>query len=148
MLNNRAAKLKEKHYKHLEKRYKHLLFDELTAGVKVDTIRIFLYYNELQRMPASRFQNIKYFLTPSIVVFEVYKQLKKKKSEEKALEAIGLIIAHTKLIGITADIAIEASETDLGMADAIINTVADLNNANIVSSDRHFKGFKNTIFIG
>ncbi|MFH1588025.1 MAG: type II toxin-antitoxin system VapC family toxin [Candidatus Diapherotrites archaeon] len=92
----------------------------------------------------------KYF-TPSIILFETYKQIKLMANEQKALEAIGYIIGYTTIIDLDKSISLEASdisiELKLGMADAIIKATAEKTNAKIVSSDKHFQKFKETVFV-
>ena len=91
-------------------------------------------------------------ITPSIVLYEVYKKIKKEQDEERALEAYGYILAYTKTVPLTEDIAIEAADVSLGeglsMADAIIRATANKFNAKVVTGDRHFKGLTDVVYIG
>jgi len=91
-------------------------------------------------------------ITPSIVLYEVYKKLKKESEEERALEAYGYILAYTRVVHLTEEIAIEAADVslkeNLAMADAIIRATAGKFNAKIVTGDLHFKGLKDVIYIG
>ena len=81
-------------------------------------------------------------ITPSIVVFEVYKKIRKLKDEQSALEAYAQI-ARTRIIELTAQLALEAAEisltSNLGMADSMIVTTAKNYGAQIVTSDKHLK---------
>jgi predicted nucleic acid-binding protein len=89
-------------------------------------------------------------ITPTIVVYEVYKKLKNKKGEQNALEAYAQI-TRTKIIELTAKLSLEAAETNqstgLGMADSIVLATARAHNAQIITSDLHLKDIKETKFI-
>lgn len=91
------------------------------------------------------------YKTPSIVLFEVYKKIKKEISEQKANQAIAHIIDLTETIPLDERIALYAAEISienrLSMADAIIKATAELNNAEIKTMDKHFKGMKNVEII-
>jgi predicted nucleic acid-binding protein len=88
-------------------------------------------------------------ITPTIVVYEVYKKLNKK-GEQTALEAYAQI-TRTKIVDLTAKLSLEAAEisqsTSLGMADSIVLATARSCNAQIVTSDLHLKDMKETKFI-
>lgn len=89
-------------------------------------------------------------VTPTIVVYEVYKKVKREKGEEKAMEAYAQI-ARTKIIPLDESLAMDAAdfslELKLGMADAIIYATAKREKAKIVTSDEHFKGLKDVELI-
>lgn len=91
------------------------------------------------------------YITPSIILYEVYRMIKSAKSEAAALEAVAHIIEHTKIIPIGEMAAIHAAEislnTKLPMADSIIKAVANEHSAKIITGDVHFKGIENVIFI-
>lgn len=91
------------------------------------------------------------YLTPTIVLYEVYKKIKKERTEEKALWASAYISANTEIIHLNERIALEAAEISLvqglHMADAIIVATADVFKAKIVTSDPHFEGLKNVELI-
>jgi predicted nucleic acid-binding protein len=93
----------------------------------------------------------KKYVTPSIVLYEVYKKIKKDVSEEKALEAVAYILAYTSVHYLTEKTAIEAAEASLEqglpMADAIILATARLHNAKIITGDEHFRGMQEAEFI-
>ena len=88
-------------------------------------------------------------ITPTIVVYEVYRKLNKK-GEQNALEAYAQI-TRTKIIELTAKLSLEAAEisqsTSLGMADSIVLATARSCNAQIVTSVLHLKDMKETKFI-
>ena len=91
------------------------------------------------------------YVTPTIVIYEVYKRIRSIQGEQSALEASAQI-NRTKIIELTSQIAIEAAEIslhqNLGMADSLIVATARALNAQIVTSDRHLKDFKEAKFIG
>lgn len=90
------------------------------------------------------------YVTPTIVVYEVYKRIRSIQGEQSALEAYAQI-TRTKIVELTSQIALEAAETslltNLGMADSLIVATARAFNAQIVTSDKHLKDFKEAKFI-
>jgi predicted nucleic acid-binding protein len=91
------------------------------------------------------------FISPTIILYEVYKKILSVYNEEKAMEAAAHIKYTTKLIDLSDNLAISAAETSLKqklpMADAIILTTAKKYNAKVITSDNHFKGLDSVIFI-
>ena len=91
------------------------------------------------------------FISPTIILYEVYKKILSVYNEEKAMEAAAHIKFATKLIDLSDNLAISAAEISLKhklpMADAIILTTAKNNNAKVITSDNHFKGLDSVIFI-
>ncbi len=91
------------------------------------------------------------FFTPAIVVFEVYKKLKKDKGEETALKFVAQITGHTNMVALDDSLALESAELSLAMglsmADAIIKATADNVGAKLVTSDKHFQGFNDVEYV-
>ena len=91
------------------------------------------------------------YLTPSVVVYEVYKRVKMLMGEGLALKAISFITTHTTIIDADKKIALNAAEISirhkLAMADAIIKATAEDRGAKIITGDPHFKGFPDVVFI-
>jgi predicted nucleic acid-binding protein len=91
------------------------------------------------------------YISPTIVLYEVYKKILSVYNEEKAMEAAAHIKYATKLVELTDNLAISAAEISLKrkipMADAIILTTAKNFNAKVITSDNHFKGLDSVIFI-
>jgi predicted nucleic acid-binding protein len=89
-------------------------------------------------------------ITPTIVLYEVYKKIKKERNEEKALLASAQI-KETQIINFSEYIALTAADISLShslpMADAIVYATASMKKAKVVTSDQHFKPLKNVIFI-
>ena len=89
-------------------------------------------------------------LMPAIILYEVYKILKREVNEEKALLAVGYmknspVIPLDETLALSAaDIALQES---LGMADAIIVATSRLYNCTIISSDSDLKNQPNVSFI-
>ncbi len=91
-------------------------------------------------------------VTPSIILYEVYKKIKKGLGAERALEAYAHIVAYTNVIPLDEGLAVEAADASLrhglSMADAIIKATADKFAAKLVTSDLHFRDIKGVVFIG
>lgn len=89
-------------------------------------------------------------ITPTIVVYEVYKKIQSTKGEQKALEAYAQI-SRTKIVELTSSLSLEAADvsltTNLGMADSIIVATAKAYNAEIITSDEHLKNIEGVRFL-
>lgn len=89
-------------------------------------------------------------VTPTIVIYEVYKRIKSVKGEEKALEAYAQM-ARTKIVELTSSISLKAADIsmalDLGMADSIVLATARAYNAEVITSDEHLKGLEGVKFV-
>lgn len=81
-------------------------------------------------------------LSPSIVLLEVYRKLKKEKGEEKALEAYAHL-QNTRVVPLDESMALSAADvglkTGLGTVDSIVYATALRYKATLVTSDHHFK---------
>ena len=84
---------------------------------------------------AARLRNLPAIVTPVIVLYEVYKRLKRDLSEDDAVVAISAML-RTRVVPIMSELALTAAdlslEHGLTMADAII-----LNSAVISSRTSH-----------
>jgi len=89
-------------------------------------------------------------VTPTVVIYEVYRKIKGVRGEEKALEAYAQM-SLTKIVDLTGSLCIEAADIsmslNLGMADSIIVATAKAYNAQIVTSDEHLKKIDRVKFI-
>lgn len=89
-------------------------------------------------------------ITPTIVLYEVYKKIKRERSEEDALLAVSLI-NKTSIVPLSESIALLAADISLKhllpMADAIVYATALEENCNIVTSDAHFNGLDRVVFL-
>ena len=82
-------------------------------------------------------------IVPAIVIYEVYKVLKREVGEEKALLAVGHM-KETRIIPLDETLALAAADVslqeNLAMADAIILAIARFYNCTIITSDSDLKG--------
>lgn len=89
-------------------------------------------------------------VTPTVVVYEVYKRLKKEKGEQVALEAYAQI-TRTKIVPLDDDLALGAAdasvEKGLAMADAIVYATAKAYSAQLITSDKDLKDLGGIRFI-
>ena len=89
-------------------------------------------------------------VTPTIIIYEVYKKIKSAKGEEKALEAYAQM-SRTRIVELTTSLCLEAADFSinlkLGMADSIIAATAKAYDAQIVTSDKHLRKLDNVKFI-
>ena len=89
-------------------------------------------------------------LMPAIILYEVYKILKREVKEEKALLAAGYMKNSTvipldgTLALVAADIALQEN---LAMADAIIVATSHAHDCKIISSDADLKAQPNVHYI-
>jgi predicted nucleic acid-binding protein len=89
-------------------------------------------------------------ITPTIVLYEVYKKVKRERGEEPALSSVGQLNA-TQIIPLTDSIALLAADIslqhNLAMADAIIYATAVDQKARLVTSDADLKGLRDVVYI-
>jgi predicted nucleic acid-binding protein len=89
-------------------------------------------------------------VTPSIVVYEVYKRLKRDASEAAA-DAILAEMVKTQVIPLDDSLAIQAAEASLEwklpMADAIVYATALAHHVDLVTSDSDFKGLPHVVYL-
>jgi predicted nucleic acid-binding protein len=89
-------------------------------------------------------------VTPTIVLYEVYKKIKRERTEEDALFAVSLI-NRTSVIPLSESLALLAADLSLKhslpMADAIVYTTALEKNCKVVTSDTHFKGLDRVVLV-
>jgi predicted nucleic acid-binding protein len=82
-------------------------------------------------------------VTPTIVIFEVFRVIRRRRSEEEAIEAVAQMQKTTvadldQLIALTAaDLSIEHG---LAMADAIVYATAQVQDVQLVTADSDFEG--------
>ena len=81
-------------------------------------------------------------VTPTIVVYEVYKALSRL-DPRLAEEAVGAM-RRTRIVPLTEPLALRSArvsrERRLAMADAILYATAEAEGAELATSDAHFKG--------
>lgn len=89
--------------------------------------------------------------TPTILLYEVYKKIRRDRAEEEALVAVSLM-NRTTVIPLTESLALLAAEVSLKhslpMADAVVYATAVEQNCTVVTGDAHFKDLDRIIFVG
>lgn len=89
-------------------------------------------------------------VTPTIVLFEVYKLVKRERTEEEALLAVAQI-QKTRVIPLSESLALAAAdislELRLAMADSIVYATARAEGAELVTSDKDLRGLPGVIYI-
>ena len=89
-------------------------------------------------------------MVPTIVLYEVYKRLKRDASEAAA-DAIIAEMGKTQIIPLDDQLALRAAETSLAhrlpMADAIVYATAQAHHATLVTSDADFKNLPEVVYL-
>ena len=89
-------------------------------------------------------------VTSAIVLYEVYKKVKKRKGEEIALEAVAAL-NQTKVVTVDQTLSLEAADYSLDrglhMADALVYATARHHSAELFTSDDDLKGLANVTLI-
>jgi len=87
-------------------------------------------------------QDTKKLIIPTICIYEVFKRILTQRSEEVALQAIGIMSLGT-IADLTREIALESAqlsiEFKLAMADSMILATARANQATLWTQDADFK---------
>ena len=88
-------------------------------------------------------------LTPTIVLYEVYKVVKRQRSEEEALTAVAQM-GKTQVVPLNDTIALTAADASLtyqlAMADAIVYATALTHKAKLVTSDADLASLPGTVY--
>lgn len=81
-------------------------------------------------------------VTPAVVVYEVYKRLKKEKGEQVALEAYAQI-TRARIVALDEQSALKAADISLqrglAMADSIVYSTARAYSAQLITGDKDLK---------
>ena len=89
-------------------------------------------------------------VTPTIVLYEVYKKIKRERGEEMALLFSGRLHA-TEVVQLTESIAYLAADASLrhglAMADAIVYATGRDQNPEVVTSDADLKDLPGVVYI-
>ncbi len=89
-------------------------------------------------------------LVPAIVVYEVYKVVRRGSSEAEALAAASRLKVHS-VVPLDDTLALEAADASLRfglpMADAIVYATAQAHGALLVTADEHFVGLPGVEFV-
>jgi len=99
---------------------------------------------------ATRLRSLSTIVTPVIVVYEVYKRLKRDLSEDDAIVAVSAM-QRTRIVAIDQELALTAAdlslEHDLAMADALVLATARKFQAELVTSDRDFERVPGVVYL-
>jgi len=89
-------------------------------------------------------------LTPTIVLYEVYKHAKRLRGEGAAIDAVAAM-RKTTILPLTEEVALVAAdlsiEHKLAMADALVLATARLHDATLVTSDADFARLPGVIYL-
>jgi len=99
---------------------------------------------------ASRLRHPANVITPTVAIYEVYKWIKRERSEDDALDAVATM-KKTAVADLTEEVALTAADLSLAhglaMADAMMLAFARENHADLVTTDAGFEGIANvTVF--
>ena len=82
-------------------------------------------------------------VTPTIVIFEVFRVIRRQRSEEEAIEAVAQM-QKTSVVDLDQFLALSAAdvsvEHSLAMADAIVYATARVQDIQLVTADSDFEG--------
>ncbi|MDG6991035.1 MAG: type II toxin-antitoxin system VapC family toxin [Nitrososphaerota archaeon] len=89
-------------------------------------------------------------ITSVVVLYEVYRKVKKAKGEELALEAVAAL-SQTTIVPVDQTMSLEAAdyslEHGLHFADALVYAAARQASARLYTSDEHLKGLQDVTII-
>ena len=92
---------------------------------------------------ANRLRQPAAVITPTVAIYEVYKWIKRERSEEEALDAVATM-KKTIVVDLTEEVALTAAdlslEHGLAMADSMMLAFARENDATFVTTDSGFEG--------
>lgn len=99
---------------------------------------------------ASRLRQPATVITPTIIMYEVYKHSKRLRGEDRALDAVAAM-QKTRVVPLNDELALIAAdlsiEYKLPMANAIVLATARLYGAEVVTSDADFEGVPGVTYI-
>jgi predicted nucleic acid-binding protein len=99
---------------------------------------------------AKHLKDLTKVITPTVVLYEVYKKIKRERSEEDGLSAIS-VMNRTVVVPLTESIALLAADLSLKhslpMADAVVYATAVEKQCTIVTSDGHFEKLEGVTFM-
>jgi len=88
-------------------------------------------------------ENLPEVVTPTIVIFEVFRVIRRQRSEEEAIKAVAQM-QKTSVVDLDQFIALTAADVSiehgLAMADAIIFATAQVQDIQLVTADSDFEG--------
>jgi predicted nucleic acid-binding protein len=90
---------------------------------------------------ASRLRQPSSVITSTIAIYEVYKWIKRERSEEEAVQAVATM-KKTQIADVTEELALTAADLSLthslAMADSMMLAVARARNAELLTTDAGF----------
>lgn len=88
-------------------------------------------------------------IVPTIVLYEVYKKIKREKNETVALVAVATM-QNARIVPLTEELSLSAADVSLShrlaMADAIVYASALQEGANVVTSDEDLKNLPHVTY--
>ena len=92
---------------------------------------------------AARLRHPRNIIVPTIAIYEVYKWLKRERSEDHALDAVATM-KKAAVVNLTEEVALVAADLSLSdglaMADAMMLAFARVNRAELFTTDSDFEG--------
>jgi predicted nucleic acid-binding protein len=89
-------------------------------------------------------------VTPTVVLYEVYKLVKRERTEEEALLAAAQM-QKTRVVPLSDSLALAAADVSLeyrlAMADSIVYATARSENAELLTSDADLRGLPGVTFL-
>jgi len=99
---------------------------------------------------APAIENVGELITPSIILYEVFKRILQQRSEDDALRAIAIMV-QGQVIDFDIRLALSAAKTSaklkLPMADSIILATARAHDAMVYTQDEDFEGIEGVQYI-
>lgn len=99
---------------------------------------------------AAHLKNLAEVVTPSVILYEVYKTVKRQRSEEEALAAVAQI-GKTQVIPLDDQVALMAADASLAhhlaMADAVVYATAIRSGATLITSDSDLAPLPGVIYL-
>ena len=89
-------------------------------------------------------------VTPTTVLYEVYKKLRRERKEEETLLVLAQIM-KTRIVPLSEEIALSAAEISLKhtlpVADAVVYATAMKEACSVVTSGPHLRGLDDVIYL-
>jgi predicted nucleic acid-binding protein len=99
---------------------------------------------------AAHLADLTQIITPVIVVYEVYRWLRRQRGDEEAQEAVAQL-AETQVVAVSSSLALAAADLSLAhglaMADALIYAAARSNDAELITSDADFASLPGVTYL-
>jgi len=99
---------------------------------------------------AARLRNLPAIVVPVVVLYEVYKRLKRDLSEDDAVVAISAM-QRARIAPVTSELALTAADLSLehgiAMADALILATARIYRAELITSDPDFESLPGVVYL-